>query len=163
MPTLHLLAGLPCSGKTTYSRKLVRERGGVYFCLDYWLISLFGKYAIEKVGDAEHSRRVLACRTLIAEVTDELLKKGSDVVLDDGFFLREHRMAYITRAKNTGADACIHFLDVPHAELLKRIAARNAALPEFGFNIDPNVLEAFGKIFERPSEAEGAAVIVTSA
>ncbi|MBN8550159.1 MAG: AAA family ATPase [Deltaproteobacteria bacterium] len=161
MSTIHLLSGLPCSGKTTYSRKLVAERGGVHFCLDYWLINLFGKYSIDGVGRPEHTRRVLACRSLIWDVAEELLKKGSDVILDDGFFFREHRMACIDRAKRAGSEATIHFLDVPKDVLRQRIVTRNSDLPEFNFIINPDLLDSFDQLFERPGHDEGAGIIIS--
>src|SRR5690606_24356891 len=79
----------------TYSHQLVREINGVHFWLDQWLITLYGRYSIEAIGHDEHVRRVLACRDLIRNMADELLRRGIDVVLDDGFFLREHRKQYI--------------------------------------------------------------------
>ena len=161
MSTLHLISGLPCSGKTTYSRKLLSEKGGVHFCLDYWLISLFGRYSINEVGKPEHTRRVLACRVLIWDVAGELLRKGSDVILDDGFFLREHRMQCTVRAREAEAAAVIHYLKVPTEVLRQRLVARNAALPEFNFVINPEFLDSFGEIFETPGEDEGAALIVS--
>ena len=65
MATLHLMSGLPCSGKTTYARALSADLNCVLFTLDRWLITAFGKYRIADVGHPEHVRRVLACRELI--------------------------------------------------------------------------------------------------
>lgn len=160
MATLHLISGLPCSGKTTYSLALRDREGGVHLCLDYWLITLFGKYSIEQTGKEEHTRRVLACRALMWDLCDELLRKGADVILDDGFFLREHRMQCIKRGKEVGAAAVIHYLDIVEAVLRSRLTARNAALPEFNFVIDPNLLESFGRMYEPPGEHEGAALVI---
>jgi predicted kinase len=86
MPTAHLLSGLPCSGKSTFASSLVEENGGVLFSLDYWLITLHGRYSLEDIGYNEHVRRVLACRQIISGVACEFLRHGLDVVLDDGFF-----------------------------------------------------------------------------
>lgn len=162
LSTLHLISGLPCSGKTTYAKTLSAQQSAIHFCLDYWLISLFGRYSIEEIGKPEHTRRVLACRVLMWDMADELLRKGSSVVLDDGFFLREHRVQCIARAKVAGAAAVIHFLDVPTEELRRRLLARNSELPEFNFFINPNLLESFGHLFEKPGQDEGASLIVQS-
>ncbi len=62
MPTLHLISGLPASGKTTYAAELRKKVNGVLFNLDRWLITLFGRYSLPDVGQDEHTRRVLACR-----------------------------------------------------------------------------------------------------
>jgi len=163
MPTAHLISGLPCSGKTTYATRLRADVNGVLFSLDRWLITLFGNYSIDAVGYQEHVRRVLACRELIWDVASEFLKRDVDVVFDDGFFLREHRMQRVRLAKRVGAKAMIHFLDVPLAVLRARLDARNARLPAFNFRIDPATLEGFVSLFETPSADEGADLVVVPA
>ncbi len=79
MAIAHLISGLPCSGKTTYSKGLSSDLNSVHFSLDYWLITAFGAYSIEFVGHEEHVRRVLACRELIWRSAVPLLVRGVDV------------------------------------------------------------------------------------
>jgi predicted kinase len=43
MATLHLISGLPCSGKTTYATGLRADLGAALFSLDRWLIIAFGR------------------------------------------------------------------------------------------------------------------------
>src|SRR5262245_18354509 len=119
MATAHLISGLPCSGKTTYSKVLASDLNGVHFSLDYWLITAFGMYSIQSVGHEEHVRRVLACRELIWRSATPLLVRGVDIILDDGFFFREHRKQHIRLAVEIGAEAKVHYLRTP-AEVLKR-------------------------------------------
>lgn len=159
MSTLHLLCGLPCSGKTTYSQKLIADHHAIHFCLDYWLINLFGHYSIEAVGREEHTRRVLACRKIIWNLSAEILQKGNDVILDDGFFFRRHRVECIAVGKTSNAHVRVHYLDVPNEVLRARIMERNAALPEYNFLINPGLLDAFRQIFEVPGADEGAELV----
>jgi predicted kinase len=160
MATLHLICGLPCSGKTTYASGLRADANCVLFSLDHWLITAFGKYEIGMVGHEEHTRRVLACRELIWDSASELLRRSVDVVLDDGFFLRHHRVRHIALAAAIGASAKIHFIHTPADVIGTRLAVRNAHLPPFNFRIDPELLVGFNALFERPSNAEGAEVVV---
>ena len=162
MPTAHLISGLPCSGKTTYSTALRASVNGVLFSLDRWLITLFGAYSIADVGHDEHVRRVLACRELIWSVASDFIERGVDVILDDGFFLREHRMRCVERLTRAGANATIHYLDTPLAVLKARLDARNAHLPAFNFRIASETLEGFLSLFEVPSSDEGAELRVAS-
>jgi predicted kinase len=158
--TVHLISGLPCSGKTSYAVGLRADINSVLFSLDRWLIATFGRYAIADVGHEEHVRRVLACRELIWEVSVEFLKRDVDVILDDGFFLRQNRMRTIEQARRAGARAKIHFIDTPLEMIRPRLADRNARLPPFNFEIAPQLLDAFASLFERPLEDEGADLVV---
>jgi predicted kinase len=158
--TLHLISGLPASGKTTYATDLRRQVDGVLFCLDRWLITLFGRYSLPEVGQDEHTRRVLACRELIWDSASELLQRSVDVILDDGFFYREHRMRHVALAASIGAAAKIHFVDTPLDELRVRLERRNADLPRYNFHINPATLEGFLDMLERPLADEATEVVV---
>jgi predicted kinase len=160
MTTLHLISGLPASGKTTYANALRADADCVLFCLDRWLITTFGRYELAVVGHEEHTRRVLACRELIWEAAAELLRRMVDVVLDDGFFLRYHRMRHIALAAELGAAAKIHYIETPAEIIHARLEQRNAHLPRFNFHIDPASLVAFAGLFEPPTADEGADVVV---
>jgi predicted kinase len=102
---------------------------------------------------------VFACRELIWDAASEFLRRSVDVILDDGFFLRENRMRYVALARAVGARTKIHFLDTPVSVLRVRLEARNAKLPRYNFQIDPGTLQGFVGLFEVPSEQEGAEVV----
>jgi predicted kinase len=160
LPTLHLISGLPCSGKTTYASGLRADLNCALFTLDRWLITAFGKYSITSVGHEEHTRRVLACRELIWEAGSELLRRSVDVILDDGFFLRENRKRCVQLAAGAGARTKIHFLDTPPSVLRARLEERNAKLPRYNFHIAPETLQGFLSLLEVPSTEEGADLVV---
>jgi predicted kinase len=162
MATVHLISGLPCSGKTTYAAALRADKNCILFTLDRWLITVYGKYSIDAVGHDEHVRRVLACRELIWEIGAEFLRRNIDVVFDDGFFLRGNRMRVVALASGVGARTKIHFLDTPLAVCVERLKRRNAGLPRFNFHIGPEMLDAFIQLFEPPTEDEGAEVVVVA-
>jgi predicted kinase len=158
--TLHLIAGLPCAGKTTYAEQLKERRDAALFSLDRWLITLFGRYALAEVGHMEHARRLYACRELIWAAGTELLRRDADVILDDGFFLRNDREQYITRARELGATTALHFIDTPLDTLVARLVARNRAPGAFHFDVAPEDIATFNAFFEPPSASEGADLIV---
>lgn len=160
MATTHLISGLPCSGKTTYALGLRTDLDAALFSLDRWLITLFGKYSIDEVGHEEHVRRVLACRDLIWDAASELLRRGADVILDDGFFLRENRIRVIDLSRTIGASAKIHFVDTSVGVMTARLEVRNANLPLYNFRVGPEMLRAFVGLFEVPDSQEGAELVV---
>jgi hypothetical protein len=160
MATTHLISGLPCSGKTTYAVGLRADLDAALFSLDRWLITLFGRYSIDDVGHEEHVRRVLACRELIWSAGVELVRRGTDIILDDGFFLRDNRMRVADLSKQIGATAKIHFVDAPVNVLRARLTVRNAHLPPHNFRIEPDLLHAFVELFEVPDADEGAELVV---
>ena len=159
-PTLHLICGLPASGKSTYAKKLRLETRGVILNLDYWLITCFEKYSINSVGHKEHIRRVSACRELIMNVSKEFLEKGIDVILDDGFFLRKDRITYKEFAEKIPARAIIHYVNIDIDTIKSRIILRNKRLPKHNFTISPKILDEMVTRFEEPNENEGISVSV---
>jgi predicted kinase len=158
--TLHLISGLPCAGKTTYAERLRDEHDAVHLSLDRWLLTSYGRYVVDMVGYLEHARRLYACRELIWSVAAEFLRRGTDVILDDGFFLRGDRELHIARAREVGAAAAIHFIDTPLDVVRARLAARNREPGDFHFEISPEALDGSVAIFQTPSEDEGARLIV---
>src|SRR5512142_2016153 len=122
MATLHLMVGLPCSGKTTLAQKLEQELSALRLNLDEWHIRLFGQDAAEPEHDARH--RLI--EAMLWNVASRALELGTNVILDFGFWAREEREDYRLRAQHLGAASEVHFLDVPEVELLRRLEARNS-------------------------------------
>ena len=160
MPIVHLISGLPGAGKSTYAQQLQLRTGAMVFTLDRFLITMFGRYEVPDVGGEEHVRRVLACREVIWMSAEKLLVHGSDVILDDGYFVRAHRRKVIDAAAALGAAAKIHFIDTPVDEIRRRLADRNQHLPVYNFAIEPETLEGCLRLFETPSDADAAEVVV---
>ncbi|HTI36447.1 MAG TPA: ATP-binding protein [Vicinamibacterales bacterium] len=160
MAVVHLISGLPGAGKSTYAQQLQLRTRAVVFTLDRFLITMFGRYEVPDVGGEEHVRRVLACREVIWMSAEKLLAHGSDVILDDGYFLRGHRRKVVDAATALGASAKIHFIDTPLDEIRRRLADRNRSLPVYNFAIEAETLEGCVRLFETPSDADAAEVVV---
>ena len=95
MATLHLMVGLPCSGKTTEARRLERELGALRLTPDEWQTALFGDDAFEPEHDARHS----TVERLLWNIARRALELGVDVILDYGFWAREERDALRAQAR----------------------------------------------------------------
>jgi predicted kinase len=96
---------------------------------------------------------------LIWESASELLHRSVDVVLDDGFFYREHRLRHVALAAGIGATTTIHYVNTPLEEVRTRLQRRNADLPRYNFHIDPATLDGFLSMIEPPRPDEAPHVV----
>ena len=150
MATLHLMVGLPCAGKTTLAQKLEHELPALRLTLDEWHIHLFGQDAEDPEHDARHS----LIEAMLWKVASRALALGTNVILDFGFWAREEREAYRSRAKLLGASSQVHFLDVPEEELLRRLVRRNRQLSPLDFYIPEAMMKPWIAFFQKPTPDE---------
>ena len=150
MATLHLMVGLPCSGKTTLAKKLEHERSALRLTPDEWQIGLFGQDANEPEHDARHS----FIEAMLWNIASRALELGTNVILDFGFWAREEREDYRLRAKQLGASSEVHFLDVPEEEVLRRLAVRNSQPSQESFHISEESMKPWIEFFQKPTPEE---------
>jgi predicted kinase len=157
MATLHLMVGLPGSGKTTFARQLEAQHRALRLTVDEWHIRLFGSDFDGASDDADlavHNDRHAAIEALLWETAARVLTLGVDVILDFGFWTRRERDELRGRAQELGAGFRIHFADAAEEVLLERIRARNAELPAGTFHIPEDRLKEWMLLFEPPSADE---------
>lgn len=150
MATLHLIVGLPCSGKTTLAKQLEHEKSALRLTPDDWHVRLFGQDAEEPEHDARHG----LIEALLWNIARRALELGTNVILDFGFWSREEREDFRARAKQLGASSEVHFLDVPADELLRRLAIRNAEASQTSFYIPEAMMKPWIALFQRPTPDE---------
>lgn len=150
MATLHLMVGLPCSGKTTLAKKLENENSALRLTADEWHVCLFGQDA----EAPEHDERHGLIEAMLWKLASRALVLGIDVILDFGFWAREEREDYRLRAKQLGAGSEVHFLDVPDDELMRRLATRNSQDSQVSFHISKDAMKPWIAFFQRPTPDE---------
>ena len=150
MVTLHLMVGLPFSGKTTLARELERECSAIRLTTDEWHVRLFGQDAREPEHDARHS----LIESMLWNIASRALELGTNVILDFGFWAREEREDFRSRAKKLGASSEVHFLDVSEAELLRRLELRNSLPSQDYFYISAEMMKPWIAFFQRPTADE---------
>lgn len=150
MATLHMMIGLPCSGKTTRARQLEREFCALRLTPDPWHLRLFGDDTVQPEHDGRHT----AVEVLMWEVAARVLELGCDVILDFGFWPRWEREMFRQRAAALGAGSRLHYMDVPMAELKRRLEERNRSGDPNIFVIPPEELERYATLFEPPAADE---------
>lgn len=147
MATLHLMVGLPCSGKTTLAQKLEHELPALRLNLDEWHIRLFGQDAEEPEHDVRHS----LIENNLWDIARRVLALGTDVILDYGLWAREEREDYRLRAKQLCAGSEVHYLDVPEEELLRRLKKRNSQPSQESFIISEQAMKPWISFFQVPT------------
>ena len=150
MATLHLMVGLPCSGKTVLAQKLEHDLPALRLNLDECHIRLFGQDTAEPEHDARH--RII--EDLLWDIARRALELGMNVILDYGFWAREEREDYRLRAKQLGASSEVHYLDVPEDELLRRLRQRNAQSLTQSFLIPEEAMKPWMAFFQKPTPDE---------
>ena len=150
MATLHLICGLPCSGKTTLAKALERELPALRLCPDEWIARLYGAEITDEALDAARDPVEQALWDLAARI----LVLGVDVILEYGFWSRSEREVFRGRAAQLGARSKVHFTHASESELLRRLAWRNANLPLGTFQIEEARLREWISLFEAPGVDE---------
>ena len=149
MATLHLMVGLPCSGKTTKAKILEKEYNALLLTTDKWHIKLFGNDVIWENHNKIHG----IIEKIIWEVAERVLTLGIDVILDFGFWGKEERIYFKNKAKELGINFKMHIMDVSEEELLKRLEKRNKE-PKESFIIPKEKILEYIKAYQPVDQEE---------
>ena len=152
MATLHLMVGLPCSGKTTYAKQLAVEEKALLLTPDVWQMKLYG----QDFPGPYHDKRHDDIEKIMWDIAKRVLSLGTSVILDFGFWNQDERIDLRQRANDLNANFRIHFMDVSKDELIKRLAERNqqATKDNETWYIPPEYLEQWWEQFEPPTSEE---------
>ena len=134
-PTLHLLMGLPGSGKTTLASIIASITGATLVSSDESRLLMFEKPCF---SSEEHD---MLYATLDHNV-EHLLEAGKDVIYDANLNRLEHRQQKYVLASKHGAEVKLWWVQVPEAY------AKNRRINEQDARLIPNG-ETSAKMFDR--------------
>jgi hypothetical protein len=144
------MCGLPCSGKTTRAKELESSYAALRLTPDDWIVLLYGDGISDERLDAARD----PVERALWQVAARVLELGVAVILDFGFWSRAEREDFRCRAETLGARSELHYTEAPDAELIARLARRNARLPPNTFWIDEGRLLDWIERFEPPEADE---------
>lgn len=139
-PTLIMLVGLPCSGKSTEAKELAKEYNATIFSSDDLRQELFGDVNEQSRNNelfTELHRRVKNC-----------LMSGKSAIYDACNHHYKERMAFLQQLKNIPCKKCCIVMATPYEECLRRSAIRDRKVPAY-------VIERMYRAFDVPHAYEG--------
>ena len=155
MATLHLMVGLPGSGKTTEAIRLEAEYHALRLTTDEWHYHLFGNDFERNEKNEAHNERHARIEELMWDTAQKVLLLGVDVILDFGCWAKAERDALRRKAKEIGADFQMHYMAASLEALWNRLEKRNREVGTRAvFYITRENLEEWSQIFQPPSPEE---------
>lgn len=155
-PTLHLLCGKIASGKSTLASLLKREHAAILLTEDHWLSKLYPGQ-IRSVADyVKLSRRL---RDVVGPLVIDMLKAGSNVVLDFPANTPADRLWLRSLADTSQASHSLHFTDVEDETCRTRLHLRNER-GEHDFAATDAEFDLITSYFVAPNKEEGLNVVI---
>ena len=149
-PVAHIIIGFIGSGKTTFARKLEKETGAIRFTKDEWMVRVFGNTP-PKDKFEEYDNKMASLAT---DMALKCLQAGIDVIIDEGFWVKEHRDAISENVKKVGAIPKLYYIEAPLEIMKARTLKRSENPPVDSFNIDEESFNQYWKHFQSPGEDE---------
>src|SRR6266513_2466699 len=149
-PIVYLICGFIGAGKTTFAKKLEEKTGAVRITKDEWSIHFIGNDPTID-GYAEWDTKIIE---LSRNFAFQLVEKGIDVIIDEGFWEKETRVKMKKRIEALGAKEVLYYLDTPIETIRERVVGRNSNLTKDSFKINREMLDNYLKYWQAPSEDE---------
>lgn len=138
MNTIHMLVGIPGSGKSVYARQLEKATRGIIVSSDAIRLRLFG-------GESKQKNTYIIFDEAFREI-GQALADGRDVIFDATNVDRARRAKFLKRFSDTPVQC--HFFDTSYETAQRRISSRKRKL-------DDKILTKYAKNLQFPLLGEG--------
>ncbi len=152
MSKVIMTCGKICCGKTTYAKKIRNDLNAVILSIDEFMLALFGQYAGEK-----HDEYVNAIERILLEKSVEIVRSGTNVILDWGLWTRKKRCFMREFYNSAGIECEIRYIEIADDKWKQRIDSRNALVTAGktdDYYIDEALMSKAETLFEIPDEDE---------
>ena len=153
MSKVYLVCGKICSGKTTYAKKICAKSNAILLSVDEIMLSLFDQCCGPQLHQ-EYERRL---KGYLFEKSLELLKNGSDVVLDWGFWTTAERNATKEFYRTQGISCELHYVDVDDKTWEQQLNKRNNQIMNKevkAYHLTLERASEFASMFKKPANNE---------
>lgn len=147
-----LICGRLCSGKTTYAKQLCNNKNALLLSVDEIMLALFGQHAGEK-----HDEYTEKIKKYLLDKSTELIKAGTDAVLDWGFWRKADREFVRDFYRKNNIKCELHYIDISEEIWRARIEKRNREVLDErveAYYVDDKLAEKFDSLFEPPDKSE---------
>ena len=149
-PIVYVICGFIGAGKTTFAKKLEKKTGAVRITKDEWSIRLIGNDPTID-GFEEYDNKL--CE-LSRDVAFQLVEKGIDVIIDEGFWEKEQRDEMRKRIEAIGATEILYYVEAPIETIRDRVVGRNTNVTKNSFKISREMFDNYLQYWQPPSEDE---------
>lgn len=154
-PLAHILVGFIGAGKTTFARKIEQETGAIRFTKDEWMVRLFGNTPPADTFVVYDDRMA----ALATDMALKCLAAGIDVVIDEGFWVKEHRDEIKGKVISAGATPILYYIEAPYELMKERTLRRSQNPPVDSYVIDEASFDAYWQFFRPPGNDEECIVV----
>src|SRR5882757_6362667 len=137
-PILHLICGLPGSGKTTLAKSITASTGAIRFSPDEWIKDIWNERA-ESEGNQFRDQ----IEQLQWKIAKQMLQNSIDVIIEWGTWGRSEREKLRDEGKAVGARVKFYYLNISREILKERVLKRNQNIDRNEFYIPEKGIETF--------------------
>ena len=152
MAKVYILCGKICSGKSTYSQKLRKDKKAVILSVDDITLTLLGQN-----GGDTLDVYVEKLEQYFFQKSVEIVETGINVVLDWGFWTKAERNFANELYGSRGIEYEFHYISISDEEWYCRLDRRNKDVQEKksdAYYVDEGLAQKFKSIFEIPGKEE---------
>ena len=152
MAKVYILCGKICSGKSTYSQQLRKDKKAVILSVDDITLTLLGQN-----GGDTLDVYVEKMEQYFFQKSVESVETGINVVLDWGFWTKSERDCAKEFYGSRGIEYEFHNISISDEEWYRRLDKRNNDVlgkKSDAYYVDEGLAEKFKSIFEIPGKEE---------
>lgn len=155
-PIAYIICGFIGAGKTTFAKKLEKDTKAVRITKDEWIIKIFGNKITTDKNFEIYDNKITE---LAKDIAFKILKAGSDVIIDEGFWAKSQRDEIKDQIKAAGAEPILFYAQCPVETMKDRTINRNNKFSDDSFEINEEMFDSYLKYWEPPSKEEEAIIL----